>query len=94
MKINYDEMTVEDGGVLYKMKDLARLSAVYGRLCTMEYIFDDRESLFDTFGIEIANKEQAYILADEVRNRMLDYDDFETRALEEVLYWHSEKRGN
>ena len=31
-KINYDEMTVEDGGILYDMGDLARLNKIYERL--------------------------------------------------------------
>lgn len=83
-------MTVEDGGILYKMEDLAKLSEVYERLCTMEYIFDNREQWFDDWEVEVTSKEQAYALADEVRDKMSDICCCETSALEGVLYWHQE----
>ena len=36
-KINYDEMTVEDGGILCDMEDLARLNKIYERKETQIY---------------------------------------------------------
>lgn len=83
-------MTVEDGGILYKMEDLARLSEVYERLCTMEYIYDNREQWLDDWEVEVTNRERAYALADEVRDKMGDICCCETSALEGVLYWHQE----
>ena len=41
-KINYHAMTVEDGGILYDMEDLARLNRIYERLCTAEYLFQNQ----------------------------------------------------
>ena len=81
-KINLENFTVEDNGIFYDMRDLSRLSHIYKRLCTTEFIFEEKD----------VTKEEAYEIACLVReavdnscdceNRILNYnfDDF----LEEV----------
>lgn len=80
-KINYDKMEVEDGGILYDIEDLARLSRIYERLCTAEYLFE----------IQGPDKpmtmEQAYAMADFIRDKMDDYCECES---EMITYWYSE----
>ena len=63
-KINYDEMTVEDGGILYDMEDLARLNKIYERLCTAEYL---KENSYEDLTME-----QAYHMADFIRDKVDD----------------------
>lgn len=71
-KINYDKMEVEDGGILYDIEDLARLSRIYERLCTAEY-------LFETQGPDNPmTMEQAYKMADYIRDKMIDYCECES----------------
>lgn len=80
-KINYDEMKVEDGGILYDMEDLTRLNCIYERLCTAEYLFENQS----------ANKpltmEQAYAMADFIRDKMDDYCNCED---EMITCWYAE----
>lgn len=61
-KINLEDFTVEDGGILYDMEDLNRLSSIYERLCTAEYIFD----------IKNVTREEAYKVACLVRDAVED----------------------
>lgn len=80
-KINYNEMTVEDGGILYDMEDLMRLNRIYERLCTAEYLFE----------IQSADKpitmEQAYEMADFIREKV---DDICTCESEMITLWYTE----
>lgn len=85
MKINYDEKTVEDGGILYDMGDLVRLSAVCDRLCLMEYLLDNKDTYLEDWGIEIANAEDAYEMADEIREMVENTCDCEPYAINEYF---------
>lgn len=80
-KINYDEMKVEDGGILYDMEDLARLNRIYKRLCTAEYLFENQSA------DKPMTMEQAYAMADFIRDKMEDYCDCEG---EMITYWYAE----
>ena len=61
-KINLENFTVEDGGILYDMEDLCRLSSIYKRLSTAEYLYDTyRED-------RVITKEEAYKMACLVRD--------------------------
>lgn len=77
-KINYDEMKVEDGGIVYDMEDLARLNHIYERLCTAEYVFENWE--------KVTSMEQAYWIADYVRDEI---DDYCTCEMEMLTVWAS-----
>ena len=80
-KINYHAMTVEDGGILYDMEDLARLSRIYERLCTAEYLFQNQSA------DKPMTMEQAYEMADFIREKM---DDYCTCESETITYWYAE----
>lgn len=80
-KVNYDEMTVEDGGILYNMDDLARLSRIYERLCTAEYLYQNQSA------DKPMTMEQAYEMADFIRDKM---DDYCTCESETITYWYAE----
>ena len=80
-KINYHAMTVEDGGILYDMEDLARLSRIYERLCTAEYLFQNQSA------DKPMTMEQAYEMADFIRDKM---DDYCTCESETITYWYAE----
>lgn len=80
-KINYDEMKVEDGGILYDMEDLARLNRIYERLCTAEYLFENQSV------DKPLTMEQAYKMADFIRYKMNDYCGCED---EMITYWYAE----
>ena len=54
-KINYDEMKVEDGGILYDMEDLARLNRIYERLCTAEYLYQNQSGQAYDNGASLRN---------------------------------------
>lgn len=73
-RINYDDMTVEDGGILYDMQDLARLSSIFDRLCLADYLLEWDEHLKDA--------KEAYDIADIIRERVEDRDDFESYIIE------------
>ena len=75
-KINYNEMTVEDGGILYTMEDLARLSFIYERLCTAEYLEENDERL-------AGDMETAYNVACSIRDHMEDYCTCESEIITE-----------
>ncbi len=91
MKINYDEMTVEDGGILYKMEDLLQMSMIYERLCTAEHLYENQESL----GIKLNNMEMAYKVADIVRDKVDDYCVCESEVIhdwiKEIVKWVQEE---
>lgn len=80
-KINYDEMTVEDGGILYDMEDLARLNKIYERLCTAEYLKENSH--------EDLTMEQAYRMADFIREKV---DDVCTCEQEMITSWYSDAK--
>lgn len=80
-KINYDEMKVEDGGILYDMEDLARLNRIYERLCTAEYLFENQSA------DKPMTMEQAYAMADFIRDKMGDYCTCES---EMITFWYAE----
>ena len=63
-KINYDEMTVEDGGILYDLEDLARLNYIYERLCTAGDLFENQSA------DKPMTMKQAYEMADFLRDKM------------------------
>lgn len=80
-KINYDTMTVEDGGILYDMEDLCRLSKIYERLCTAEYLLENAN--------DDLTAEQAYRMADFIRDKI---DDVCTCEQEMITSWYSEAK--
>ena len=80
-KINYDEMTVEDGGILYDMEALDRLNKIYERLCTEEYLKENSN--------EDLTMEQAYFMADFIRDKV---DDVCTCEQEMITSWYSDAK--
>ena len=80
-KINYNEMTVEDGGILYDMEDLARLNRIYERLCTAEYLAENSH--------EDLTMEQAYSVADFIREKV---DDICTCEQEMIATWYADAK--
>ena len=80
-KVNYNEMTVEDGGILYDMEDLARLNRIYERLCTAEYLYQNQSA------DKPMTMEQAYEMADFIREKM---DDYCTCESETITSWYAE----
>lgn len=75
-KINFENFTVEDGGILYDMEDLDRLSSIYERLCTAEYLYDTyREEKNIT-------KEEAYKMACIVRDDVENFCECEMTVLD------------
>ena len=75
--INYNESTVEDGGILYDMEDLCRLSSIYERLCTAEYLYENDD--------RINSMEFAYEVACEIRDHVDDMCGCESEAIVEYL---------
>lgn len=80
-KINYEEMTVEDGGILYDMEDLCRLAKIYDRLSTAEYLMENSH--------EELTAEQAYRMADFIRDKV---DDVCTCEQEMITSWYAEAK--
>ena len=80
-KINYNEMTVEDGGILYDMEDLCRLAKIYERLSTAEYLRENSH--------EELTAEQAYRMADFIRDKV---DDVCTCEQEMITSWYAEAK--
>lgn len=72
-KINLENLTVEDGGILYDMEDLSRLSRIYDRLCLADYIIFEKKDV---------TKEEAYKIACLVREAVEDSCDCESRILD------------
>lgn len=89
-KVNLENMTVEDGGILYDMEDLYRLSNIYERLCTAEFLYNDQNEDYPL------TMEQAYEIARMIRNDMEDICDCEmTIILDEfVKYYDDVVRGD
>lgn len=71
-KINLENLTVEDGGILYDMEDLSRLSRIYDRLCLADFIFEEKD----------VTREEAYEIACLVREAVEDSCDCENRILD------------
>ena len=71
-KINLENFTIEDGGILYDMENLGRLSRIYERLCTAEFIFEEKD----------VTREEAYKIACLVRDAVDDSCDCENRILD------------
>ena len=71
-KINLENFTLEDGGILYDMADLGRLSHIYERLSTAEFIFEEKN----------VTREEAYEIACLVRDAVDDSCECESRILD------------
>lgn len=84
-KINYDEITVEDGGILYDMENLARLNHIYERLCTAEYLFQNQSV------DKPMTMKQAYEMAGFIRDKMDDYCTCESGT---IANWYEEAYSN
>ena len=84
--INYNESTVEDGGILYDMEDLCRLSSIYERLCTAEYLYenDDRINSME-FAYEVACDMNDYVdnMCEYERKNIIEYLDY-------IVQYHEE----
>lgn len=72
-KIDFENLTVEDGGILYDLEDLSRLSRIYDRLCLMDFILDEEKDV---------TREEAYKIACLVRDWVEDTCDCESRMLD------------
>lgn len=72
-KIDFENLTVKDGDILYNMEDLNRLSHIYNRLCLMDFIFEEEEDV---------TREEAYKIACLVRDWVEDTCDCENRILD------------
>ena len=72
IKIDIENFTVEDGGILYDMEDLSRLSYFYERLCLADFIFEEKD----------VTREEAYKIACFVRDAVEDSCDCENRILD------------
>ena len=70
--VNLENFTVEDGGILYDMEDLGRLSRIYDRLCLADFIFEEKA----------VTREAAYEIACLVREAVEDSCDCESRILD------------
>ena len=90
MKINYDEMTVEDGGILYTMEDLSLLSTVYKRLSLANYLYENQEQ----WNIKLNNMEIAYKVADIIRDKVDDICECEGEVIndwvDDIIKWVKE----
>ena len=74
-KIDLENLTVEDGGILYDMEDLSRLSRIYKRLSTVEY-------LYETYGKDRnITKEEAYKIACLVHNAVENICECESQII-------------
>lgn len=71
-KVNLDNFTVEYNGNTFDMNDLHMLTYYYERLCTTEFIFEDKD----------VTKEEAYKIACLVREEVNDTCDCELRILD------------
>ena len=78
-KINYEDFTVEDGGILYDMEDLTRLHRIFERLATAEYLLEISKD-------EIT-AEFAYKMAEFIRDKV---DDYCTCENEMITTWYRE----
>ena len=70
--VNLENLTVEDGGILYDLENLSRLSRIYDRLCLADFIFEEKD----------VTREEAYEIACLVREVVEDSCDCEDRILD------------
>lgn len=73
-KVNLDNFTVEYNGNIFDMNDLHMLSLYYDRLCTAEFLYEEKNDL--TIG-------EAYEVACYVRYAVDDICDCENLILDE-----------
>ena len=78
-KINYEDSTVEHGGILYDMEDLARLHKIFERLSTAKYLLEISKDEITT--------EFAYKMAEFIRDEVDDYCACES---EMITTWYHE----
>ena len=87
MKINYDEMTIEDGGILYTMEDLSLFSTVYKRLSLANYLYENQER----WNIKLDNMEMACKVADIIRDKVDDICECEGEVIndwvDDIIKW-------
>ena len=72
-KVNLDNFTVEYNGNTFDMNDLRILSHYYERLCTTEFLYEDKNDL---------TIDEAYKVACRVRDAVEDICDCESLVLD------------